>query len=274
MVTRRPGPDPEPDQRSELELLMAALRVETVAIAPAAIRAAALGRAASAATVCIDAVCLGASLDDLYLQGRPADLGTDTAAALAQLIATTAGDRLTDITIDSLGFGLATVADGAAPRGIDPARAHGVSLRRTPIRDRPAALATLDAELQMTLHNWAGNDERQARGQVPINALWLWGAGNKKPPTSTGLSLPFLVTDDLTLTAFWQLTGNAAKRVVDWREVIGAGDEAVIVPRDAADLSAIIAAARRRSRWRSWRNPLTLYDTDFATLPLSEWQAP
>jgi len=38
-------------------------------------------------------------------------------------------------------------------------------------------------EAQMSLHNCPLNDEREQRGELPVNGVWLWGAGElPKPP--------------------------------------------------------------------------------------------
>ncbi|MEM8982216.1 MAG: hypothetical protein AAGC71_04265 [Pseudomonadota bacterium] len=270
VVSRIPGPDSAPDENTELQLLCAALRVPGERVSPAAARAAASNIAITPQCVCIDAVFLSASLDDLILQCRPTDLGQTDAERLVELIRETAAGRLTDVTLDEHGFGTATLIDVEPPRGIDPARAYGLSLRRTLLRGRPAALATLDAELQMALHNWSGNARRQAQGQVPINALWIWGAGEsaKLPlPTQT---LPMLASNDATLTAFWRLSGSGSTLIDDWRPLVSAASGGVIVPRSDAEFSAVVAALSRRSRWRSWRTPLRLYNSDFTLLSPSE----
>jgi hypothetical protein len=51
---------------------------------------------------------------------------------------------------------------------------------------RPAAakLAALTNEIQMVLHADEVNAAREARGEPPINALWLWGPGRFAPPAT------------------------------------------------------------------------------------------
>jgi hypothetical protein len=65
----------------------------------------------------------------------------------------------------------------------DPARLLGTSMA-----DARGAGATnqtllrLGAEIEMWLHDHAVNDARRRRGEQPVTALWLWGAG-PIPPT-------------------------------------------------------------------------------------------
>jgi hypothetical protein len=61
-----------------------------------------------------------------------------------------------------------TPLSAAVGRPVDPRLPKG-----------PEALAwhRLFNELQMLLHGIAANEEREARGELPVNSLWLWGAG-------------------------------------------------------------------------------------------------
>lgn len=49
-------------------------------------------------------------------------------------------------------------------------------------RPADARLAALANEIQMVLHGDPVNEAREARGELPVNALWLWGAGRFAPP--------------------------------------------------------------------------------------------
>jgi len=48
-----------------------------------------------------------------------------------------------------------------------------------------AAWLRLASEVQMLLHSHPVNTERETAGQLPINALWFWGAGELPPRQST-----------------------------------------------------------------------------------------
>jgi hypothetical protein len=59
--------------------------------------------------------------------------------------------------------------------GEEPARALGGSMGQH--ADSSTALRRLGAEIEMWLHDHPMNDTRRRRGELPVTALWLWGAG-------------------------------------------------------------------------------------------------
>jgi hypothetical protein len=68
------------------------------------------------------------------------------------------------------------------------------ALRGTPVpacsftgTDAPVWTARLN-ELQMLMHNHPVNQARAARGQVPVNSLWLWGGGEAPAPAAADCS--------------------------------------------------------------------------------------
>jgi hypothetical protein len=61
---------------------------------------------------------------------------------------------------------------------LEPARSMGASLadaQRANAAD--PALRRLGGEIEMWLHDHSVNDARARRGEPPVTALWLWGAG-------------------------------------------------------------------------------------------------
>ena len=48
-------------------------------------------------------------------------------------------------------------------------------------------------ELQMLLHGHPVNLAREARGELPVNSLWLWGGGHR--PATRGIPAPLLARD-------------------------------------------------------------------------------
>ncbi|HVN99700.1 MAG TPA: hypothetical protein VMT49_06645 [Steroidobacteraceae bacterium] len=69
-------------------------------------------------------------------------------------------------------------AASGGPRNDDPAMWLGADPRGgLPTGANAAALRRLGAEMEMWLHEHPVNLARSARGQLPANALWLWGGG-------------------------------------------------------------------------------------------------
>lgn len=74
-----------------------------------------------------------------------------------------------------------------------------------PDAQQARALHRLQSEVQMLLYTHVFNDARAARGQVPINAFWVHGAGRLQPGTATGAKAAVQCLDDLHAAA---LQGN------------------------------------------------------------------
>lgn len=72
----------------------------------------------------------------------------------------------------------------AAGRNIDPLLPQG--------EDTMQFRARLN-ELQMLLHDHPVNLAREARGELSVNALWLWGGGHQ--PATRGIPMPLLARD-------------------------------------------------------------------------------
>src|SRR5262245_21537934 len=68
----------------------------------------------------------------------------------------------------------------------EPARRAGAALAHAaPQGPEGAALRRLAAETEMWLHNGSLNEERRARGALPVTTLWLWGAQGSAGPFTT-----------------------------------------------------------------------------------------
>lgn len=76
----------------------------------------------------------------------------------------------------------------------------------------PPVLRRLQSEMQMLLYQHPVNDARLAHGQLPVNALWVHGAGSPQPVTRptetvrlcTELRTPALHQDLMAWQAAWQ----------------------------------------------------------------------
>jgi len=64
----------------------------------------------------------------------------------------------------------------------------------------------LSNEAQMGLHNCPLNDEREQRGELPVNGIWLWGAGELPKPEKQIWSRVF--ADEVTTQGLSILTGT------------------------------------------------------------------
>lgn len=70
----------------------------------------------------------------------------------------------------------------AGARTVSPSRAMGRRLTPAQLASGAPVLRRLAAELQMLLHAHPLNEARAARGALPVNALWFWGAGTLPAP--------------------------------------------------------------------------------------------
>ncbi len=139
----------------------------------------------------------------------------------------------------------------------------------------------LQSEIEMVLHEHPINLERQARGQQPVNALWIWGGG--LAAVSKFESLPILVGDDPLLRAVW---AESEAESQDWSGTLApvfAKGGVAVVPEDAsADTEKTLqlirdgfrsssqkhltiltrngwtATIRRSDRWKFWRTESAL----------------
>ncbi len=74
------------------------------------------------------------------------------------------------------------------PKGVDSARWHRIL-----------------TEMQMLLHAHTANDAREARGQLAVNSVWLWGGGTLPPPAAAPYAAVW--SDDACVRALAHHTG-------------------------------------------------------------------
>lgn len=118
-----------------------------------------------------------------------------------------------------------------------------------PDAQQARALHRLQSEVQMLLYTHVFNDARAARGQVPINAFWVHGAGRLEPGTATGAKAAVQCLDDLHAAA---LQGNPSA----WREAWKALDAGLIARllervRAGHPLTLTLCGERHAIAWSS-----------------------
>ena len=110
----------------------------------------------------------------------------------------------------------------------------------------PGALVRLHSEMQMLAYQHPVNDARLARGQLPVNAFWVHGAGRLAAPPTSGADVLYL--DALRAPA---LAGDAAA----WRHAWQALDAQLPAP-DTPGLQLTLCSDTTTLTWtaqpRSW----------------------
>lgn len=106
----------------------------------------------------------------------------------------------------------------------DPARAIGRNVDRwMPEGDGAKLWRRIHTEIQMQWHEHPVNEQREARGLPPINALWLWGGDRVEPALTRPMSR---YTVDATAPTF--VRGFARLSVALWGESIAGTAEPLL----------------------------------------------
>ena len=132
---------------------------------------------------------------------------------------------------------------GALPRGADAARWH-----------------QLFNEIQMLLHAHPLNEAREARGESPINSVWLWGGGNSVP--SLNNNYDYVSSDDVLAEMFADAAGLP---FAAWPKQWNIGSE-----RKQLLVWSGLRSALQRGDLAAWRTALQDFETGYAQ-PI--WQA-
>lgn len=117
-------------------------------------------------------------------------------------------------------------------------------------------------EAQMLLHGHVANEAREARGQPPINSVWLWGAGRK--PGHVASRWQSIAADDPVALGLARLAGSRPRPLPanadDWlRQSPEDGRHLVVLDALRAPLALGEAAqyqAARAALERDWFSPL------------------
>ena len=142
----------------------------------------------------------------------------------------------------------------------DPAQFVGRDLGAGLPRGAAAAtLRRLGVEIEMWLHEHPINLQRQASGELPVSALWLWGAllpsarGDADRAVATSLASSRLYGQDAYAEALWRMRGGRTEPLPEHFETAlrsGADTHVVLYPTIGADgLSG--ALQRLEQRWLS-----------------------
>lgn len=161
--------------------------------------------------ICADPVSLSFTRDALILRG-PRDLAL-TAAECSTLLATLNQE-----------FGDEGLFQSTHPERWYLHARQATQTEFVPLADvlgRPVALfqpegpdaarwARLSNEIQIVLHNHPVNREREARGQLLVNALWFWGASGRAVQARTAPASS-IICDDATLSGLAKQAGCSVR---------------------------------------------------------------
>jgi hypothetical protein len=90
--------------------------------------------------------------------------------------------------------------------------------KKSAIGDNKVLWDQLSNEAQMSLHNCPLNDEREQRGELPVNGVWLWGAGEL--PKSKKQIWSRVFGDEVTTQGLSILTGSPYADLPDSLEAL------------------------------------------------------
>jgi hypothetical protein len=168
-----------------------------------------------------------------------------------------------------------------AASAVDPAASIGADLRDGLPRGAEAAtLRRLGVEIEMWLYEHRINRERQARGELPVSGLWLWGStapaatdGKMQRPTARLPQSERLFGADAYLEALWHLRGSPTAPLPDGFEHIAgsaAGLSVVLYPTLDAQLELRWLAPALQALRARQLSALTLLAGSFA-YRLTRW---
>jgi hypothetical protein len=78
-------------------------------------------------------------------------------------------------------------------QALEPARSVGQNIAAG--LPRAPALRRLGAEIEIWLHEHPENRLRQARGELPVTSLWMWGGGTLQPASAAPAVQPAMACD-------------------------------------------------------------------------------
>ncbi len=145
---------------------------------------------------------------------------------------------------------------------VSPASAHGRDADVCLVRGEDAGYwHQIQNQIQMLLHQSPVNVAREARGQVPVNSLWFWGAGAMPDPPARVWAQ--VCSDDMLIEALARHSGSPVEACPDtpgpWLAELPR-EECLVVIQSAAQALQI----HDRYQWQcalealeaDWLNPL------------------
>jgi hypothetical protein len=117
-------------------------------------------------------------------------------------------------------------------------------------------------ELQMLLHDHPVNLAREARGELPVNSVWLWGAGRLPPPPDRSSARPFqyVAASDPLARGLAQASGAQAQELAanarGWLAESGRAGIGLVVLDS-------LAAPSRYGQPDAWREALSKLELDW-----------
>ena len=116
-------------------------------------------------------------------------------------------------------------------------------------------------ELQMLLHEHPVNLAREARGELPVNSVWLWGAGRMPPPERpSARPFQFVAASDPLSRGLAQACGAQAQALAanarDWLAQAGHAGVGLIVLDS-------LAAPSQYGQAYAWREALSKLELDW-----------
>lgn len=123
-----------------------------------------------------------------------------------------------------------------------------------------ARWARLFSEIQMLLYSHELNERREARGELPVNGVWLWGEGRAATPQRHYREAS---SDEVLAEMFAKAAGVPFGGWPErWRDVPGEGEQLLVWNG--------LHRALQRGDLAGWREALQAFETGYAQ-PL--WQA-
>ena len=141
-----------------------------------------------------------------------------------------------------------------------PSALRGFSLSSAlPSGQAAAAWTRLGNELQMLLHAWPENKQREAAGRPTVNSLWFWGAGRLPRAAPTAYNRVFGTEALLEGLVRWSGAERAALPA-GGGELPMAGSNLLFLPQLAGPTQAMDAQGWRQALLeldRDWLAPIT-----------------